>query len=316
MANDPRVRAILEQRGIPLSDEVVFVGGYHNTCDDSLRYFDLDEVPRGHLSALSEAQKVLELARRRDAHERCRRFELAPLFLSNEEALRQVETRAEDLSQVRPEYGHATNSICVVGRRERTRNLFMDRRTFLASYDPLRDTAEHDVLARILNAVFPVCGGINLEYYFSFTDSTGWGCGTKLPHNITSLLGVMDGAASDLRTGLPWQMVEIHEPVRLLMVIETTRQAMESIMDRNASISNLCRNHWVQLALLDPHSPEICVYRRGEFESYRPSSHELPIVESSEDWYRGWRDHLGFAQIREAWTATGQDALLQESRGE
>ena len=37
----------------------------------------------------------------------------------------------------------------------------------------------------------------------------------------------MDGAASDLRTGLAAQMVEIHEPVRLLVVIETTPQAME-----------------------------------------------------------------------------------------
>jgi uncharacterized protein YbcC (UPF0753/DUF2309 family) len=45
-----------------------------------------------------------------------------------------------------------------------------------------------------------------------------YGCGTKLPHNVTSLLGVMDGAQSDLRTGLPWQMVEIHEPTRLAIV--------------------------------------------------------------------------------------------------
>lgn len=65
-----------------------------------------------------------------------------------------------------------------------------------------------------------MCAGISLEYYFSYVDNTGWGCGTKLPHNVASLLGVMDGAASDLRTGLPWQMVEIHEPVRLLFVIE------------------------------------------------------------------------------------------------
>ena len=48
-------------------------------------------------------------------------------------------------------------------------------------------------------------------------DNTGYGCGTKLPHNIAALLGVMDGATSDLRTGLPWQMVEIHEPMRLLL---------------------------------------------------------------------------------------------------
>ena len=35
---------------------------------------------------------------------------------------------------------------------------------------------------------------------------------------IAGLLGVMDGAQSDLRTGLPWQMVEIHEPTRLAIV--------------------------------------------------------------------------------------------------
>ena len=57
-----------------------------------------------------------------------------------------------------------------------------------------------------------------MQYFLSYVDSPGWACGTKLPHNITSLLGVMDGAASDLRPGLPWQSVEIHEPVRLLFV--------------------------------------------------------------------------------------------------
>ena len=94
-----------------------------------------------------------------------------------------------------------------------------DIRQFLPSPVPIA------VLTRILQAAVPVCAGISLEYYFSYVDNTGWGCGTKLPHNITSLLGVMDGAASDLRTGLPWQMVEIHEPVRLLFVIETTAEA-------------------------------------------------------------------------------------------
>ena len=150
----------------------------------------------------------------------------APLTLTPEEARRHVEGRAEDLAQTRPEYGHATNAICIVGRRSRTRGLFLDRRAFLTSYDPTQDDAESTILTGLLRAVFPVCAGINLEYYFSYVDPTGYGCGTKLPHNITSLLGVMDGAASDLRTGLPWQMVEIHEPVRLLFVIETTPEAM------------------------------------------------------------------------------------------
>ena len=101
----------------------------------------------------------------------------------------------------------------------RTRGLFLDRRAFLVSYDPTRDQ-DGAILARIMAAVVPVVAGISLEYYFSYVDPTGYGCGTKLPHNVTSLLGVMDGAQSDLRTGLPWQMVEIHEPTRLAMVVE------------------------------------------------------------------------------------------------
>ena len=145
----------------------------------------------------------------------------------------------------------------------------------------------------------PVCGGINLEYYFSYVDPVGYGCGTKLPHNVTSLLGVMDGAASDLRTGLPWQMVEIHEPVRLLFIIETTPQAMLNVMDRNPGIGKLCRNDWVQVATLSPHSSQIHVLRGNRFELYRPESAELPRVAASVDWYRGWRDHLGFARIGE-----------------
>ena len=107
----------------------------------------------------------------------------------------------------------------------------------------------------------------------------------------------MDGAASDLRTGLPWQMVEIHEPVRSLFVIETTPEAMLRIMDRNPGIGRLCRNGWVQLAVLDPDSREISVFEDGAFRPYRPQAAVLPRAASSVDWYRGWRDHLEFAEI-------------------
>jgi uncharacterized protein YbcC (UPF0753/DUF2309 family) len=210
-----------------------------------------------------------------------------------------VENRAEDLAQVRPELGHATNAVCVVGRRERTRGLFLDRRAFLVSYDPAQDDAEQTILARVLAAAVPVCAGINLEYYFCRVDPIGWGCGTKLPHNITSLVGVMDGAASDLRTGLPWQMVEIHEPVRLLFVIETTADAMVRLMARDAAVDRLVRNGWVRLAVLDPHSSRVELFECGKFFPYRPGADRLPTAASSVDWYRGWRDHLEFAQVGE-----------------
>jgi uncharacterized protein YbcC (UPF0753/DUF2309 family) len=221
----------------------------------------------------------------------------APLTLSFSQARQHVEERAEDLAQTRPELGHATNAITFVGRRECTRGLFLDRRAFLTSYDPTQDDAEDGILTRILQAVFPVCGGINLEYYFSNVDNTGYGAGTKLPHNLASLLGVMNGAASDLRTGLPWQMVEIHEPVRSLFIIETTPESMRRIIERNEAIGRMCKNEWVQLVVLHPESHSLHVYREGDFRLYQPQAAELPKAASSVDWYRGWRDHLEFAEI-------------------
>jgi uncharacterized protein YbcC (UPF0753/DUF2309 family) len=295
--NDLRVRDGLSRRGLVLPADTVVVGGYHNTCNDSVTYFDLDDVPRTHRDELAEARRLIEATCDRNAHERCRRFQSAPLSLSFAAARQHVEGRAEDLAQTRPELGHATNAITIVGRREWSRGLFLDRRAFLTSYDPTQDDADSSILARILGAVFPVCGGINLEYYFSNVDNAGYGAGTKLPHNLAALLGVMDGAASDLRTGLPWQMVEIHEPVRSLFLIETTAAAMSRIMAGNELIGRYCRNGWILLALIDPGTRQISVFEDGEFRPYRPQATVLPKAASSVDWYRGWRDHLEFAEI-------------------
>jgi uncharacterized protein YbcC (UPF0753/DUF2309 family) len=297
MANDQRVRELLRQRGLHLPSMTIFLGALHNTCDDRLTFYDAEGLPASHDPVFEEIRGVMEEACNRNAHERCRRFEAAFPDMPFVAARRHVEGRSQDLAETRPEYGHATNAVCVVGRRGRTHGLFMDRRVFLVSYDPTQDDAEHTILTRLLEAAVPVCAGINLEYYFSYIDPAGWGCGTKLPHNITSLLGVMDGAASDLRPGLPWQMVEIHEPVRLLFVVETTAQAVVTIMDRHPNIGKMCRNHWIQLAVLDPHSSKIEEFRHGRFQTYKPETGRLPRTPSSLDWYRGRRDHLGFARI-------------------
>lgn len=295
--NDSRIRDGLSRRGLVIPADTAFVGGWHNTCDDSITYFDLDEVPHSHRREFEGLVDTMEDVLDRNAHERCRRFQSAPLTMSFDVARMHVEERSEDLAQTRPECGHASNALCIVGRRNRTRGLYLDRRAFLTSYDPTQDDAEGTILTRLLQAAVPVCAGINLEYYFSYVDSTGWGCGTKLPHNVTALLGVMDGAASDLRTGLPWQMVEIHEPVRLLFIIENTPEVMLGIFERHPEIATVVRNGWVQLATLDPDSGSIHLFERGEFRPYQPQSSELPKAASSTDWYRGWRDNLEFAKI-------------------
>jgi len=295
--NDPRVRRRLVERGIAIDEATVFVGGLHNTCNDTITYFDLDRLTRTRQQDFLAARALLDEACDRNAHERCRRFQSAPLTMDFATAHRHVEERSEDLAQTRPECGHATNALCIVGRRSRTQGLFLDRRAFLTSYDPTQDDAEGSTLLRLLQAAVPVCAGINLEYYFSYVDNSGYGCGTKLPHNVTSLLGIMDGAASDLRTGLPWQMVEIHDPVRLLFIIETTPEVMFGIMERNELIGKTIRNGWVQLALLSPESDQVLLYEHGRFLPYALENTRLPRVSSSTDWYRGRREHLGFAEI-------------------
>lgn len=300
MANHPSVREIVAQRGLAIPGDTVFLGAYHNTCSDRVDYYDLERLPASHADDYAGLKAAIDEARRRNAHERCRRFASAPLDMDFKEALEHVEGRSEDLSQARPECGHATNALCFVGRRGWSRGLFLDRRAFLQSYDPAQDDEDSSILTRILQAVIPVCGGINLEYYFSYVDPVGYGCGTKLPHNITSLLGVMNGAASDLRTGLPWQMVEIHEPVRLLFVIETSPERLLRILEKNPPLAQLVSGHWVRVATVDAETSRIHLYNRGRFEEHQLENDSLPETETSPAWYRGWRDHLGFASIKAA----------------
>jgi uncharacterized protein len=217
--------------------------------------------------------------------------------LSFAAALRYVEQRAEDLAQPRPERGNATNAVCIVGRRELSRGLFLDRRAFLASYDPIPDDADQTILTRTLKTVVPICVGVNLEYYFSCVDPAGWGAGTQSPHNVTALLGVMDGAASDLRTGLPSQLVETHEPMRLVMLIETSSAAMLRVLEREPALGQLARNRWTDLAVVDPDSREISYYRDHQFQVHRPRMTQLSRAATSLDWYRGRTEALEFAEI-------------------
>lgn len=292
MANDFRVRRQLSELGIVIPDSTWFLGAYHNTCDESVVWYDLDRLPPTHFQVFETTKATVDEAILRNAKERCRRFEAAPIDITPIEALRHVERRSEDLSQVRPEYNHATDALCFVGRRAWSRNLFLDRRAFLTSYDPSIDDADGTILARILAAAIPVCAGINLEYYFSAVDNAKYGSGSKLPHNLVSLLGVMEGASSDLRTGLYQQMIEIHEPMRLMFVIEATANIMTHIISDNEAIERLCVGQWVRLAIVDPDTGELSIFSGGEFVPYTPGDEPMTQVAVSSDWFSGHRGNL------------------------
>ena len=299
MANRPAVREGLRARGICIPEDTWFVGGYHDTCSDAVEWFDLDLLPQDHRADFDHLNASLDRARALSAHERARRFEAAGPDIDPDAGLHHVEERSEHLGEPRPEYGHCTNAVCIVGRREKTRGLFLDRRAFLVSYDPSRDPAD-EALARVLGAVIPVCGGISLEYYFSFVDNEGYGCGTKLPHNVTGLVGVMNGYQGDLRTGLPLQMVEIHEPVRILFVVETTPERLMRTVHASRELTEFVDNRWIRLATMDPDTGRIEVLRDGTFEPLTGDEEPLLLAPSSIHHYAGRLEHLPVARIASA----------------
>lgn len=311
MANDPAVRTALAAAGLTIPTDVVFVGGMQDTCTSGITWFDTERIPESHRAAVDSLRSLCREAGRLDAQERCRRFDSVPLEVSPAEAVRRVQGRSADLAQVRPEYGHAGNAVCVVGRRRLTRGLFLDRRAFLVSYDPTADV-DGLILERTLAAVGPVCGGINLAYLFSRVDPLGYGAGTKLPHNITGLIGVMDGHASDLRTGLPFQGVDIHEPVRLLMVVEAPPERIRAVLDRLPGVKNLVVRQWIQFVSCDPESGDLAIQEPVDGElAFTPSiaeSESIPVATSSAAWYRGHRGNRPPARLLASAPAAPQGA--------
>lgn len=308
MANRAEVRALLRERGLDIPASTWFMGAEHNTCDDLVTWFDTEALPSTHVGAFRALDEALKEAGALHAQERSRRFMSAPLSMDPAQAHRHVIGRAYDYSQARPELGHANNASAYIGRRAATRGAFFDRRIFLISYDCAQDP-DGSVLEPLLLANGPVGAGISLEYYFSTVDNERYGCGTKIMHNVSGLLGVMEGAASDLRTGLPRQMIEIHEAMRLLIVVEHKLDVLTAIYQRQPPLQELIGNGWVLLAAKDPDSAAIHRFVPGTgWVEWQDGGATLPRVMYSSDWVRGQREPLPPALIEMAVEGAGEVA--------
>ena len=295
--NRPEIRGSLEERGLTIPPDTWFLGAEHNTCNEGVEWYDLDKMPARFQAAHDALHRSLREARLRHARERCRRFASAPVDLSPGNALNHVVGRAFDFSQARPELGHATNAAALIGRRSMSRGVFFDRRTFLISYDAGTDP-DGEVLERLLLANAPVGAGINLEYYFSTVDNDRYGCGSKVTHNVTGLFGVMDGGASDLRTGLPRQMIEIHEAMRLQVVVEASLEVIGEIYGRQPPLQQLIGNGWLLVSAMDPVTGKISVFEPDKgFLPWEGEDATLARVTSSTEWFGGRRDPLPPALI-------------------
>ena len=224
-------------------------------------------------------------------HRTSRRFALTDSRRPAQRVHAAVKARAVSLFEPRPELNHATNALCIVGRRALSRRLFLDRRSFLNSYD-YRCDPDGSFLLGILRAAAPVCGGINLEYFFSHVDNQKLGAGSKLPHNVMGLIGVANGNDGDLRPGLPSQMIEVHSPVRMLIVVEQRPQVVLDTLRQHPPTWEWCANQWLNLAVLDPESGELFCLRDGAMVAYRPLSERAAVAANLEELFETEADNL------------------------
>lgn len=275
MANHPKVREVLASRGLVIPPSTQFVGGLHDTTRDEIQFFDEDTLTPENKNAHARNETKIGNALHLNAKERSRRFEYVPTHKKPEQVHEDVKIRSVSLFEPRPELNHATNALCIVGRRPLTRNLFLDRRSFLNSYDYQIDP-EGNLLFNIIKPLGPVCGGINLEYFFSRVDNQKLGAGTKLPHNVMGLFGVANGIDGDLRPGLPSQMIEIHDPVRLLIIVEHYPEVVLRTVQKAQEVYEWFVNEWVNLAAVHPETREIFWFKEGAFASFRPMKASIP----------------------------------------
>ena len=269
MANYPLVRESLTSMGIDIPAGTHFIAVLHDTSRDEFTYYDTALLSVSHLDGFEQDQKEFAQALQFNATERSRKFVTMNSSLSTDKVHERVKLRSVSLFEPRPELNHANNCLCIVGRRSFSQNLFLDRRAFLNSYD-YRNDPDTTYLEGILNAVAPVCGGINLEYYFSRVDNQQLGAGTKLPHNVMGLIGVANGIDGDLRTGLPSQMIEVHDPYRLLVVVEQTPQKILEAIQRRPQTWEWFNNEWVRLVAYDPQFDAFWLLVNGAFSLYEP----------------------------------------------
>jgi len=250
--NDSEVRDELRNCGIDIPVDTLVIAAVHDTTTDRVTVLDEHLIPTGYRADIARLKDDLARAGDALAAERCADLPGAPRPKSPARAARHVATRSLDWAQVYPEWGLAGNAAFIIAPRDITAGIDLRRRAFLHSYDSDVD-ADGTALENIMTAPLVVAQWINCQYYFSTVAPETFGAGTKTIHNVVGDAGVLAGHTGDLRLGLPRQSVRfgdymIHEPQRLLAVIQAPLSRIDMVIDRNPLLQNLFDNDWVNVA--------------------------------------------------------------------
>ena len=250
--NRADVRAGLRSLGIDIPEDTLFIAAQHDTAVDRVALLEPHLVPAEYRADVQRLERDLEQAGAQLAAERCATLPGVTRALSPARAARHVATRSSDWAQVYPEWGLAGNAAFIVAPRSVTRGIDLQRRAFLHSYEADVD-ADASALETILTAPLVVAQWINCQYYFSTVSPQVFGAGSKTIHNVVGTAGVIAGHNGDLQLGLPWQSVSdgqrlLHEPQRLLAVVQAPLERIDMIVDRNPILQRLFGNDWIALA--------------------------------------------------------------------
>lgn len=245
--NDPEVRVILSERGLPIPVGTFFIAAEHDTVTDHIVALDAHLVPKTHQESVAEFGRLQLIAADALIRERARSLPGA----SPRQRPATTRGRAADWAEVYPEWGLVGNAAFIIGPRELTRGCDLERRVFLHSYVPELDPTGA-ALETILTAPVVVAQWINHQYYFSALNPGTLGAGTKTVHNALGTIGVLSGQGGDLRRGLPWQSVGVgdrlvHEAMRLAVVVQAPLERITSIIGGNAVLRALFDNNWITL---------------------------------------------------------------------
>jgi len=257
ICNDEAVREDLRERGIDIPNETVFLAGEHNTTTDGIRLFvDADDPPVSP-KTLDQLRRDLRAAQADATAERVESMNATVDAGRSEASIHEMERRAADWAETRPEWGLAGNASFIIGPRALTRDLDLDGRAFLHSYDWSVDD-DGTALENIMTGPLVVGEWINTQYYFSTVDNAAYGSGSKVTQNVVGKIGVVQGNGGDLMTGLPLQSLKadddtvMHRPLRLTAVIHAPLDRVDTILQHHAELAELFDNEWMHLTVMDP----------------------------------------------------------------
>jgi uncharacterized protein YbcC (UPF0753/DUF2309 family) len=92
-------------------------------------------------------------------------------------------------------------------------------------------------------------------------------------------------------------MVEIHEPIRNMTLIEAPLQRVKAIFDGHARLKNLLYNHWLRLAVYDPEEKCWYLFKENEFKKLEMEKEVIKHFSTSMDLIHRFHPQEDFAEI-------------------